>query len=222
MVKLKGSIKVKRINGRNGPFSVGTLVTSIGEFAVKSAMLDQYDEGLYQGEFVVNHIGGGFYTTGGRVVVETRAIVTQMIIARAELGPIEGAPLEVDPLDEEALPKAVAPQRPAPEQKPAVTPQKPARPEAPVEPNKSQQEAAKPPQPTESVKPTAEAQTGTGTAGANADDPDAKLFGELWPLENVVKLDPTDRARLRMQADRLKGMGYKFEAQHQHWVKKAA
>lgn len=216
MVKLKGSIKVKRINGRNGPFSVGTLVTSIGEFAVKSAMLDQYDEGLYQGEFVVNHIGGGFYTTGGRVVVETRAIVTQMIIARAELGPIEGAPLEVDPLDEEALPKAVAPQ------KPAVTPQKPARPEAPVEPKKSQQEAAKPPQPTESVKPPAEAQTETGTAGADADDPDAKLFGELWPLENVVKLDPTDRARLRMQADRLKGLGYRFDAQNQSWVRKAA
>lgn len=219
MVKLKGSIKVKRINGRNGPFSVGTLVTSIGEFAVKSAMLDQYDEGLYQGEFVVNHIGGGFYTTGGRVVVETRAIVTQMIIARAELGPIEGAPLEVDPLDEE-VPKSVAP-KPAPEQKPAVKPEPKLKPAPELEP--VGKDDNQPRHPRQSSKPTpAEVPVRPQPEAAGGDDPDVKLFGELWPLANVVKLDPTDRARLRLQADRLKGLGYRFDAQNQSWVKKAA
>ncbi len=211
MVKLKGSIKVKRINGRNGVFSVGTLVTSIGEFAVKSAILDQYDEGLYQGEFVVSHIGGGFYTTGGRVVVETRATVTQMIIAKAELGPIEGAPLEVDPLDEE-VPKSVAP-KPAPVQKPAAKPEPKVKPE-PVGKDDNQPRQSSKPTPTEvPVRPQPE---------AVGDDDDVKLFGELWPLANVVKLDPTDRARLRLQADRLKGLGYRFDAQNQSWVKKAA
>ena len=148
MVKLKGSIKVKRINDRNGVFSVGTLVTSIGEFAVKSAILDQYDEGLYQGEFVVSHIGGGFYTTGGRVVVETRAVVTQMIIAKAELGPIEGAPLEVDPLDEE-VPKV----KPTPEQKPAAKPEPKVKPAPELEPVVGKDDN-QPRHPRQSSKPT--------------------------------------------------------------------
>lgn len=41
---------------------------------------------------------------------------------------------------------------------------------------------------------------------------DAELFGELWPLDEKVKLDPTvDRSLLRRQATRLKELGFQFQ-----------
>jgi len=41
---------------------------------------------------------------------------------------------------------------------------------------------------------------------------DAELFGELWPLDDKVKLDPTvDRSLLRRQATRLKELGFQFQ-----------
>jgi len=50
---------------------------------------------------------------------------------------------------------------------------------------------------------------------------DADLFGLLWPLTNTLKLDPTvDRNVFRKQRDRLKALGYTFEAIGQQWLKK--
>ena len=49
-------------------------------------------------------------------------------------------------------------------------------------------------------------------------NPDAELFGLLWPLEQSVKLDPTvDRALFRRQVSRLKELGYRFQAPTQTW-----
>lgn len=199
MVKFRGQIKVKRINGRKGVFSVGTLVTSIGEFAVKNSGLDQYEEGLYEGVFVVAHIEPASYVTGnGRIIVEIRALVTEMAITRAESKVIDAVPVEIDPLDEAQI---VAPPPKAP---PAPV----------VVPKAADKERMQPQQPTAEQTPVA-------TQPKEA-DPDVELFGELWPLANVVKLDPTDRARLRAQADRLKQIGFRFNAGQQQWERKAA
>jgi len=47
-----------------------------------------------------------------------------------------------------------------------------------------------------------------------------QLFGELFPLGNLVKLDPTvGRAVLRNQAEYLKKIGYSFVADNQTWIK---
>ena len=56
-------------------------------------------------------------------------------------------------------------------------------------------------------------------ASANADDDgDAALFGALWPLGDVVKLDATvDRRVLRQQRDRLGDLGYEFAPLSQDW-----
>ena len=54
------------------------------------------------------------------------------------------------------------------------------------------------------------------------DDADAEtqLFGELWPLEAKVKLDPTvDRARFRRQKEPLKKLSYQFQPLGQYWEK---
>ena len=49
---------------------------------------------------------------------------------------------------------------------------------------------------------------------------DAELFGSLMPLSDSVKLDPTvKRTVLRVQCDRLKALGYKFQPATQTWCK---
>ena len=40
MVKLEGTLKTRVIHGRSGDFSVGSLLTNIGEFSVKDPKLD--------------------------------------------------------------------------------------------------------------------------------------------------------------------------------------
>src|SRR3546814_3690087 len=45
MITIPGQLAIKTIHGRNGDFNVGRLATSIGEFVVKNAELDQYREG---------------------------------------------------------------------------------------------------------------------------------------------------------------------------------
>ena len=114
MIKISGVVTVKTINGRNGPFNVGRLVTEIGEFAVKEG-IEEYDPGQYEGDFAISRIYQASYAIGGRTTTEV-------------------------PSGDEAL------------------------------------------------------------------------FGELWPLGEKVKLDPTvDREVLRRQSARLKELGYQFQ-----------
>ncbi|GAO97336.1 hypothetical protein PSA5_31475 [Pseudomonas syringae pv. actinidiae] len=65
MITLPGYLAIRTINGRNGEFNVGRLATSIGEFVIKDALLDQYLEGKYRGDFVVTEIRPSYYTNGG-------------------------------------------------------------------------------------------------------------------------------------------------------------
>ena len=45
-----------------------------------------------------------------------------------------------------------------------------------------------------------------------------RVFGALWPLGDVVKLDATvDRRVLRQQRDRLGDLGYEFAPLSQDW-----
>ena len=175
MLKLSGVLTIRTINGRNGPFNVGRLVTDIGEFSVKDTLLDQYEEGKYEGDFGISRIYPSYYLAGGRLVVEVRATLESMALAG------------IDELTVEDVVPAVEPD-PIEEARPTATPQ----PDAPVD----------------------------ESAGESGDDDDARLFGELWPLGEKVKLDPTvDRARFRRQKDRLKSLGYRFQPLGQFWEK---
>lgn len=42
MINIPGQLAIRTINGRNGEFNVGKLSTSIGEFVIKDALLDQH------------------------------------------------------------------------------------------------------------------------------------------------------------------------------------
>lgn len=108
---------------------------------------------------------------------------------------------EMDPLEEEAAPAPPVPPAPSTPAPPA-----PPVPPAPASPSQGADGEAPGPQ-----APDAHA------AGQEA-NPDAELFGLLWPLEQSVKLDPTvDRALFRRQVSRLKELGYRFQAPTQTW-----
>ncbi|KPL57550.1 DUF3275 family protein, partial [Rossellomorea vietnamensis] len=80
MIKIPGRLTVRIIHGRNGPFNVGRLAASIGEFVIKDPQLDQFSEGVFEGEFLLLEIRPASYFTGGRLVVEVRAKVGEMLL----------------------------------------------------------------------------------------------------------------------------------------------
>ena len=99
MIKVNGKLKTRVIHGRNGDFTVANLSTGIGEFSVKDSTLDQYPEGEYQGEFVIQKIFPYSYSWGGSVKIEIRALLDSMEISEIEEKVIP-AEVEPDPIDE--------------------------------------------------------------------------------------------------------------------------
>ncbi|ERS91030.1 DUF3275 family protein [Halomonas sp. PBN3] len=203
MIKIPGRLTVRTIHGRNGPFNVGRLAASIGEFVIKDPQLDQFSEGVFEGEFLLLEVRPASYFTGGRLVVEVRAKVGEMLLTEDGMLVTQHGPrfdsAEMDPLEEEAAPAPPVP--PAP---PAPGSGEPMAPPAPP----SQVDAGEGPGPQAPE---------THAAGQEA-NPDAELFGLLWPLGQSVKLDPTvDRALFRRQVSRLKELGYRFQAPTQTW-----
>ncbi|NMG50495.1 DUF3275 family protein [Azoarcus communis] len=197
MITIPGQLAIKTIHGRNGDFNVGRLATSIGEFVVKNAELDQYAEGKYEGDFAIAEIRPSTYNANGRMVIEIRALLGGMTLSNIDALSRDEArrlsPQEVDPIDEEAQAPAPA----VPQAKPKAKPRNPRDPLVDTTPFGSE--------------PTASPE-----ASANADD--AALFGALWPLGEIVKLDATvDRRVLRQQRDRLGVLGYEFAPLSQDW-----
>ena len=198
MITLPGQLAIKTIHGRNGDFNVGRLATSIGEFVIKNAELDQYREGKYEGDFVITEIRPSTYNTSGRMVIEIRAHLGGMTLSNIDpLSRDEAnrlSPQEVDPIDEEA--QAPVPSTSAPVEAKAASPGDPLIDTTPFGVDVPVKPATKP----------------------AAQDDDATLFGTLWPLREIVKLDATvDRRMLRQQRDRLGALGYEFAPLSQDW-----
>ncbi|MGF0335806.1 DUF3275 family protein [Ectopseudomonas toyotomiensis] len=209
MIRLDGQLVIKSIPGRYGTFNVARLITSIGEFAVKDSVLEQYAEGKYEGSFVIAHIGPSSYSTGsGRTVIEVRARLDSMALNEMDtLSPADSERLEQkepDPLDEEraAVPAAAHP---------STATSSPAERRAPKAEDTtpfgmSTTELDKSAHPSEPVQQTAQG------------GEDAELFGTIWPLGETVKLDTTvDRQRLREQSKRLDQLGYTLDFKAQLW-----
>ncbi|MCS7970604.1 DUF3275 family protein, partial [Pseudomonas aeruginosa] len=184
MINIPGQLAIRTINGRNGEFNVGKLSTSIGEFVIKDALLDQHIEGKYRGDFAITEIRPSYYTTGGRLVVEIRAKLDSMTLDDVDnLSDEEAERLsgnEVDPLDE-------VPAIQQPTAAPAAPPKSPQKPK-PLRPVATGDDAPFGMDPPAPAKQAATLDT----------DADAELFGTVWPLGEIVKLDTTvDRKRLR-------------------------
>lgn len=119
MITIPGQLAVRTVNGRHGPFNVGRLITSTGEFAVKDVLLDQLDEGKYDGNFVVSEIKLSSYVYGGRTVTEIRAVLDDMTLDEMddlpfdEASEIEAAKAQ-DPLEEEQFAVPTKPEKEKP------------------------------------------------------------------------------------------------------------
>jgi hypothetical protein len=203
MITLPGQLAIKTIHGRNGAFNVGRLATSIGEFVIKNAELDQYREGKYEGDFVITEIRPSTYNTSGRMIIEIRAHLGGMTLSNIDpLSRDEAnrlSPQEVDPIDEDT--QAPVPTAPAPVEANTTGSSNPLVDNTPFGTNVPAKPASK----------------------SVVEDDDAKLFGVLWPLGDTVKLDATvDRRVLRQQRDRLGGLGYEFAPLSQDWHRAAA
>ncbi len=111
-MNINGVLSIRTIQGRNGPFNVGRLITDLGEFAVKDTLLDQYDEGRYEGNFSVMQIFPASYLAGGRFVVEVRATLKNLTLDGIdELKPEDTAVVpEPDPIGDQVQPVAAAPE----------------------------------------------------------------------------------------------------------------
>ncbi|MEZ9997887.1 DUF3275 family protein [Vibrio sp. 10N.261.46.A3] len=101
MVTTQGTLSVKTITGRYGPFNVGHLDCELGEFAIRDGLLDEYAEGSYQGTFGLKRIYSGSYQTRHRFIIETRAELAGIWLKDYEERYIEPDSLEADPIAEE-------------------------------------------------------------------------------------------------------------------------
>ncbi len=111
MISLSGTLDVRTIKGSNGPFQVGELTTSVGEFKVKDKVLEQFEPGAYTGTFLIDKIYPHSYVWYGKVTVEIRARLADVQLDNdepfSETGR-EPASTEPDPVDEERTPGATA------------------------------------------------------------------------------------------------------------------
>lgn len=201
MMKLSGILAIRAIKGSRGDFNVGRLVTEIGEFAVKDPLIEEYEEGRYEGEFGITGIFPSTYFTNGRTVVEIRARLGSIALKGIEeLTEEDALPVvEPDPIEEAPKPVVI---------------------DAPVE-----VVATEPPTPFgDDAIPPADTPIAVMSIEEEInfrnEQEYRQLFGTLWPLQAKVKLDPTvDRQNFRAQRDALKDLGYKFQPLGQLWVK---
>lgn len=212
-VIVSGTLMIRDIPKRaGGSFKVGKLSTHIGHFEVKDPELDQYEAGTYSGNFCIDKIYPAHYIAAGKIVIEMRAVLSCFVLAGFDTETGEVEPLDVDPAEEEQAATVISESAPV-NDSPAVS-----------------QEAAPVNQDT-----APETSTEVNKSAADSDDMkvmsleeerafreqqmDKDTFGELYPLGAEVKLDPTvGRTTLRAQCDRLKTLGYKFQAARQIWV----
>jgi hypothetical protein len=191
MEKLRGTLVVEEINGRRGPFCVGMLKTSIGDFKVTDKELDQFAPGSYAGDFLIEELRTKTVPWRQGTFTYIQAIIAEggfLIDEEAQLHPEgEAAPqAEPDPLDSEEQPGPDTPTAPA------------SQPAADHKPAESAPEAP---------EPDDEAVFGI------------ELYPQFAQRQSPIALDTTvDRGLFRQQRERLKAAGYRFNSVGQNWT----
>jgi Protein of unknown function (DUF3275) len=206
MQSFQAQLVVEEIVGRRSNFSVGTLITSLGPFKVEDSALDQFKAGTYTGTFLVEKIfskgvpwRGGFFTKIIAKIAKDGYLIDEESDAPTHLS--NPGQVEPDPVDDGAsLGQTDVPTKSA---RPSLT--------------KRQGHIA----------PTLEIGTMANLASQepaiDQRSQDQTLFGiglfEFFEQREELALDPSvDRAMFRQQRDRLKAVGYRFEAQNQRWL----
>ncbi len=187
----QGTLSVKAINGKRGVFNVGKLLTDIGEFSVKDKALEQFDAGVYEGEFLVDLIEPQTTRWKGNFFFEIVARIADggYHINQEGTGTVDNSTQsEPDPMDDERSAK-------------------------PAEPSAAQAKLVSPS--SFKTKPDNLAVS----LAMDMEVFDAEILAAIEVFE-VVKLDASvDRELFRKQRDALKALGYRFNAKEQNWYK---
>lgn len=188
MEKLRGTLVVEEINGRRGPFCVGMLKTSIGDFKVTDKELDQFAPGSYAGEFLIEELKTKTVPWRQGTFTYIQALIAEggfLIDEEAQLHPeSDAAPqAEPDPLDSEEQARLETAAVPSPK---AVPGHKPAN-----------------------SAPEANDEVVFGIELY-------PLFSQR--LSPIALDATVDRQLFRQQRERLKAVGYRFNSVEQHWV----
>lgn len=195
-VMLPGTLSVQRVSGVNGEFSVGKLECELGVLNIKDPQLDQYETGKYQGRFGIERIYPHGYMTRTGCFIVEVRAILNEHIIHSD---------NPDNLDAEV---ALTEVDPLLESTPAVV-------STAIRSDPAQSTTNQPVNPPQADETRSHSQ-----------EPLAELFGELWPLADVVMLDPTtirsDAENHRKRTQYLKSQGYKFKATSQSWVKQGA
>lgn len=222
-VKVRGVISITRKSSRRGDFNVGDLNTEIGEFEVKDSIIDEFEPGKYEGEFIIRWIQPDSFSWKGRVYVKNKASLEAIFIFNADEGAAPpAAPPEPDPIETRAALSLPGDSAQPVQHHEAVLEVAPTKvPEVAT----SSSAAALATDPPAADTPADGSTSGQSPGQADDIDPDVVLFGnELIDdvrRTSLVKLDPTvDREKFRAQRDRLKALGYAFDAKAQSWARR--
>lgn len=101
MFKTIGTLVIKEIKGANGKFCVGDLSVPEGDFKVKEPILDQFEEGRYEGEFVIDRLYLSSYVWRGKSTTDIRAKLIDISLSGVEEGKQTETPSEPDPISTE-------------------------------------------------------------------------------------------------------------------------
>ncbi|WP_375576597.1 DUF3275 family protein [Paracidovorax oryzae] len=208
MIKLSGvTLRVKKMTGRNGDFCVADLQSDIGEFKVKDALLDQFDDGEYTGTAWITEIYLAQYISFGKGVTEIRARLHDLQLDGARERPRDTEPQEPDPADElvaQAAPVAAPVASPSP---------------APASSRLSKLRDRLSAVGKKASTPTPEPAEGRDDGREREME---ALFGELWAsikAREPVKLDPTvERSVIRAQSAAIRQLGYSMDPIKQMFV----
>ncbi|WP_230971741.1 DUF3275 family protein [Nitrogeniibacter aestuarii] len=189
-VTVVASLTVIERTGIHGPFNVGKLRTSFGNFGVRDTFLEELAPGEYKGSFTIAKIWPRQYATDQVVVTEVCVSVADHVIFDAESdddGQIEHQP---DPADDKPLDQPPAEKLPEPKPTDA----------------KSQENAP-------------DAASIAAPLATDLDDFFGNEIASLIRDRQPLKLDPTvDRLTLRKQGTRLRTeLEYEFLPADQSW-----
>ena len=192
-------LRIKHIRqSRNGPFCGAALTTDFGEFKVKDAILEQFEEGEYEATVWISEIYLGQYIAYGKAVTEIRARLHDLQVHTEDQRQLAAEPVELEPLDEPAPPRATASAAAAAQEASGSRP-------ASALANLKKKLAG-----------VASASSCAGTAQASAIY-DSEMLQAIEQGE-PIKLDLTiDRTILREQTADLKARGYRFDSKQQTW-----
>ena len=98
MIMIEGNLTNKVIHGAKGDFSSGTLICPEGQFKIKSALLDEYDEGEYQAKAGVIKFSLNSYLAKrtGVIITEIVAEITALELTDPVIKAVDNEIIEPD------------------------------------------------------------------------------------------------------------------------------